>query len=72
MQIEILEQITKLEDYKWFEKIIPEIESNFKRLGININNKYLYYERKKNGTSILAIQLLNGNKNDISNYVIFG
>ena len=40
MQIEILEQITKLEDYKWFEKIIPEIESNFKRLGININNKY--------------------------------
>ena len=72
MQIEILEQITKLEDYKWFEKIIPEIESNFKRLGININNKYLYYERKKNGTSILAIQLLNGNKNDISNYMVFG
>ena len=72
MQIEILNQITKVEDYKWFEKIIPEIEIIFKRIGININNKYLYYERKKNGTSILAIQLLNGNKNDISNYMIFG
>lgn len=72
MQNEIMNQITRLEDYKLFEKIIPEIEVIFKRLGININNKYLYYERKKNGNSILAIQLINGNKNHISNYMVFG
>lgn len=72
MQNEIMNQITRLEDYKWFEKIIPEIEAVFKRIGININNKYLYYERKKNGTSTLAIQLIDGIKNDISNYMVFG
>ena len=67
-----LENLNQKDDYKYFEKILFEIEDVFKKIGININTKYLYYERKKNGTSILAIQLLNGNKNDKSNYVIFG
>lgn len=69
MQIEKLNQI---DNYKWFEKIIPEIIKTFNRINIDNNNKCLYYERKKNGTSILAIQLINGNKNDISNYMVFG
>lgn len=72
MQNEILNQIIKLEDYKLFEKIVPEIKAIFRKIGIDSNNKYLYYERKKNGTSILEIQLLNGNKNDVSNYMVFG
>ena len=72
MQNEILNQIIKLEDYKLFEKIVPEIKTIFRKIGIDSNNKYLYYERKKNGTSILAIQLINGNKNDVSNYMVFG
>lgn len=67
-----LENLNQNDDHKYFEKILLEIEDVFKKIGININTKYLYYERKKNGTSILAIQLLNGNKNDKSNYVIFG
>lgn len=67
-----LENLNQNDDHKYFEKILFEIEDVFKKIGININTKYLYYERKKNGTSILAIQLLNGNKNDKSNYVIFG
>lgn len=67
-----LENLNQKDDYKYFEKILFEIEDVFKKIGININTKYLYYERKKNGTSILAIQLIDGNKNDISNYMIFG
>lgn len=67
-----IENLTQIDNYKWFEKIIPEIIKTLNRINIDNSNKYLYYERKKNGTSILAIQLINGNKNDISNYMVFG
>ena len=67
-----IENLTQIDNYKWFEKIIPEIIKTLNRINIDNSNKYLYYERKKNGTSILAIQLINGNKNDISNYIVFG
>lgn len=67
-----IKNLTQIDNYKWFEKIIPEIIKTLNRINIDNSNKYLYYERKKNGTSILAIQLINGNKNDISNYMVFG
>ena len=44
----------------------------FKKLGINENDKYLYYERYLNGTSVFAIQINNGDKRDISNYMVIG
>lgn len=41
-----IEKLTQIDNYKWFEKIIPEIIKTLNRINIDNSNKYLYYERK--------------------------
>ena len=40
-------------------------------LGINSQQLTIFYKRNKKGASVLGIQLLDGNNEDLSNYLIY-
>ena len=40
-------------------------------IGINSQQSTIFYKRNKKGSSVLGIQLLDGNNEDISNYLVY-
>lgn len=59
-------------DVNEFYKIRDIIYNSLLSMDINPNNLIMYYQRYANATSILAIKLLPGNNDDISNYMFNG
>ncbi len=59
-------------DISHFINIRDLIYQTFKKSKINPENKYIYYQRNENGTSILAIQITDGEYTDLSNFMING
>ena len=59
-------------DLTYFNNLIKCINICFKTLGINNENKCIYYQRYNNKTSMLAVKLNNDENNDRKNYLIFG
>lgn len=59
-------------DEKIFEDLITLVKNTFKRLSINTNDMYMYYQRFANQTSVLALKVTSGSNDDIENYMING
>lgn len=59
-------------DSKIFETIKNKIIETFNKIGLSTQNMSIYYERKVNGSSILAIKLSKGEDFDMTNYMING
>lgn len=55
-----------------FNELINAVEEIFSLSNINLSNSHIYYERKSNKTSILAIKVTEGNNQDKENYIFFG
>lgn len=59
-------------DINHFINIRNLVYQTFKKAKINPENKHIYYQRNENGTSILAIQVTDGEYTDLSNFMING
>jgi hypothetical protein len=57
---------------KPFEQITGIIKDTFTTLKYGKDNMNVYYQRYKNGSSILAIKVLDGDEFDITNYMFNG
>lgn len=55
-----------------FNELINSVQEIFCIANINLSNSHIYYERKSNKTSMLAIKITEGNNQDKENYVFFG
>lgn len=59
-------------DIEEFNKILNLIRNTFIKNKFALDDMGIYYERKQNGTSILAIKVTSGDDNDMKNYMING
>ena len=55
-----------------FEKICDVVKKDFDKLGISSNGMLIYYQRYSYAASVLAIKVLVGDDNDVSNYIVSG
>ena len=53
------------------DKLIVSTRKTLKSMKIDTQNKYVFYKRNTKGESILGIQLISGDMEDISNYIVF-
>lgn len=52
-----------------FNRITTIVKNTFRKLGINLENASIYYQRNKNLTSVLSIKVSQGDDNDVNNYM---
>lgn len=70
--IDISELNTLNINLETFETIKNKIIETFNKIGLSTDDKSIYYERHRDGSSILAIKLSKGEDNDMTNYMING
>lgn len=59
-------------DESKFEDIIELLKIVFEKIGVNAENKVVYYQRFCDGKSVLAIKVLDGVDEDKNNYMFVG
>lgn len=59
-------------DIEEFNKIREVFKFNLDKLGINVEDMKMFYQRNEDATSVLAVQVTKGLDNDVSNYMING
>ena len=55
-----------------FFNIVKKLVACMRKLGINLNNKSIYYQRNTDKTSILAVKVSQGEDSDVANFMFNG